>query len=104
MPQETISLIARIIVRVTSRLGGNVAAVTTGLVQGAIDSATSAGISAETAAAAAADGALQAANHEGWTAVASVRRALAHFVTSRWPTGRQPATRAQPAASPGRAP
>lgn len=95
--QETIGIVARIIVRVASRLDRNVAAVTTGLIQGAVDSATSAGISAETAAAAAADGALLAASDEGWAATASVHLALAPIVTFTMIPGRQPATNTHPA-------
>jgi hypothetical protein len=85
--QERTRLIARIMVRVTSRLGGNVAAVTTGLVQGAIDCAPSAGIPAETALAAAADGALQAADDEDWSAAGSVYRVVTLLTGSRCHVG-----------------
>jgi hypothetical protein len=101
--QERTMLIARIMVRVTSRLGGNVAAVTTGLLQGTIDCAPSAGIPAETAFAAASDGALQAAGDEDWSAAGSVYRVVTHFTGPRCHVGGNAPRGPHPVASPTQA-
>jgi len=73
---DTISRTARIAIRDTAEVGGDIGATAIDLVTGSIEAAKELGVSAEDAAAAAAHGALKAAEQLGSTALEVVRHCL----------------------------